>query len=422
VLLRDALFFLVDKPAGLLSVPGRGAAPDAASLLARWHAASASASPSSLFRSARAAGLLALGADGGAPRVVHRLDEATSGLLLLPRSAAALSAVAVLFAQRRVRKRYEAVLDCRAGGAALDAGAGEVDTPLGPNSHVPIVQTWREGGGGVGVVGGGGNGIPGPLGPLVGGRRGLKPALTRWRVLERGAGAARVLLEPVTGRTHQLRLHCALPPPLGLGCPVFGDRFYGDPRLCVESYQPRIAGVARDEGAGSVAALLRALEARRVALACAGTMPRLDSCALLRDAGAGAGAGPEARPVPRLLLHARELLLPDDFGGHWREGFGLAAAGEDADAEAAEAAEGGDAMDEEGGAEEEQLLLAADAPVASLRGEAASAGEDNNGDNEGRVFAVNEAVLPWPRFGWKNTATRRPAPRRVLRFSLPAPF
>jgi 23S rRNA-/tRNA-specific pseudouridylate synthase len=431
VLLRDALFLLVDKPAGLLSVPGRGGAASAAALLAAWHAAAdggggggggaTAAPPSSLFRSAAPAGLL--GGDG-APRVVHRLDEATSGLMLFPTSRAALSAVAVLFVQRRVRKRYEAVLDTRAGGGALDAGEGLVDTPLGPNSHVSIVQTWHSGdgaadagaaigggggGGGRSTGGGGGSGGEGgaaaapAASAVAGGRFGLKAAHTRWRVLERGAGAARVELEPLTGRTHQLRLHCALPPPLGLGCPVVGDKFYGDPRLCVESYQEQLTGRAPPvDGAGSVAALLRALDARRRALAVADDMPRLASCALL---GAGGGG---VRPAPRMLLHARELLIPDDFGGAWRAGLGLGDAGSCDDVEEGE--------DEDGA---EELLLAAAPPLAHLRGDAA---EEDSVAAAPHSLRVSARVERWPRFGFKNAATRRPAPRRVLRFCAPAPF
>ena len=409
MLLRDALFLLVDKPAGLLSVPGRGGAASAAALLAAWHAAAdggggdvaAAAPPSSLFRSAAPAGLL--GGDG-APRVVHRLDEATSGLMLFPTSRAALSAVAVLFVQRRVRKRYEAVLDTRAGGGALDAGEGLVDTPLGPNSHVSIVQTWPVVGGG-GGGGEGGAAVAPAASAVAGGRFGLKAAHTRWRVLERGAGAARVELEPLTGRTHQLRLHCALPPPLGLGCPVVGDKFYGDARLCVESYHHQLTGRAPPvDGAGSVAALLRALDARRRALASADDMPRLASCALL---GAGGGG---VRPAPRMLLHARELHVPDDFGGAWRAGLGLGDAGSGDDADVEGDGEDGDGVEE---------LLSAAPPLAHLRSDAA---EEDSVAAAPHSFRVSSRVERWPRFGFKNAATRRPAPRRVLRFCAPAPF
>lgn len=67
-------------------------------------------------------------------------------------------------------------------------------------------------------------------------QEGAKPSLTRWRVLERSPGMVRLRLEPLTGRTHQLRLHCALPPPFGLGAPIIGDHFYGDPSAVPRSF------------------------------------------------------------------------------------------------------------------------------------------------------------------------------------------
>ena len=423
VLLRDALFLLADKPAGLLSVPGRargsGAPTSAAELAAAWAGATPSQSslssaslPStsspppppppppperSLFRSAARAGLLA---GAGAPLVVHRLDEATSGLLLLPRSRGALSAVATLFVQRRVRKGYVAVLDTRGGGAALDAGEGVIDTPLGPNSHVPVLQTWgasvaaAAAAAAAGDIGGAGSGTPAP-------GRGLKSALTRWRVLERGVGSARVLLRPETGRTHQLRLHCALPPPLGLGSPVVGDRFYGDPRLCEVSYQTRLTDAVTDDGAGSVAALLKALDARRRTLATYDDMPRLASCAYIDGSGGGT-----VRSIPRMLLHASELSIPDDFGGCWEEGL---------EEEGPERA-GADRVFPRTGP------LAIPPPLADLRGEDAGAAGPETPAPAVPLLTVSATVEDWPRFGFRNAPNRRPAPRRVLHFALPAPF
>lgn len=67
-------------------------------------------------------------------------------------------------------------------------------------------------------------------------QEGAKPSLTRWKVLERSPGMVRLRLEPLTGRTHQLRLHCALPPPFGLGAPIIGDHFYGDPSAVPRSF------------------------------------------------------------------------------------------------------------------------------------------------------------------------------------------
>jgi len=163
----DTGLVVVNKPAGLLSVPGRGAdKQDCAWLRVRagW--------PDAL--------------------VVHRLDMATSGLLLFARGAARQRAVSMAFARRDVHKRYEALVD---GSPAGDAG--EIDLPLAADwPNRPRQQVDRMHG---------------------------KPSLTRWRVVSRGpAGQTRVSLEPVTGRSHQLRVHAA-----AMGWPVTGDPLYG---------------------------------------------------------------------------------------------------------------------------------------------------------------------------------------------------
>ena len=160
VLFADALFLVVNKPAGLLAVPGKAAGANAASLLESMWAREGrygGVGASSVFLSARGAGLLAPACGELRPRVVHRLDQATSGLMLFPLSAGALSAVATLFVQRRVRKRYEAVVDTRAYSLP-EEGEGVISTPLGANSHVPVLQTAEPG--------------------LA--RSTLKPALSRW--------------------------------------------------------------------------------------------------------------------------------------------------------------------------------------------------------------------------------------------------
>lgn len=168
----DAHRVVADKPAGLLSVPGRG--PDKADCLtARVQAAFADA------------------------LAVHRLDMATSGLVVFGRGAAAHRALSIAFAQRRVAKRYEAVV---AGLPAQDAG--EIDLPLRadwPNRPRQKVD------------------------PLLG-----KPSLTRWWVIahDAAAGTTRLALEPVTGRSHQLRLHLA-----SIGHPILGDDLYAPPEL-----------------------------------------------------------------------------------------------------------------------------------------------------------------------------------------------
>ncbi len=176
----DAHLIVIDKPAGLLAVPGRGAVGRdclAARVQQRW--------PDAL--------------------VVHRLDMATSGLMLFARGAAMHRALSRAFAAREVAKRYEALV----AGLPADDG-GEIDAP--------IAADW-------------------PLRPrrVVDAAWG-RPALTRWRVLARDAAneRTRVALEPHTGRTHQLRVHLA-----HIGHPIVGDALYAPmhaaPRLMLHA-------------------------------------------------------------------------------------------------------------------------------------------------------------------------------------------
>lgn len=165
---------IVDKPAGLLSVPGR-TEPDCAS-----------------------ARVQALYADA---LIVHRLDQATSGLLLFARGAQAQRELSADFAARRVGKVYVAVVAGRLEGAGL------IDQPLGadwPNRPRQQVD------------------------PVRG-----KPSQTRWRVLGHEGGHTRVALEPLTGRSHQLRVHLA-----HLGHAILGDALYAAPPIAAAS--PRL--------------------------------------------------------------------------------------------------------------------------------------------------------------------------------------
>lgn len=162
----DAQLIAVDKPAGLLAVPGR-TEPDclAARVQAVWPDA----------------------------RVVHRLDMATSGLMLFARGAAAQRRLGDAFAARLVHKRYVAIV-----GGLVDADAGEIDLPLAADwPRRPLQRVDHERG---------------------------RPSLTRWRVLARDAasGRTRMLLEPVSGRSHQLRVHLQ-----AIGHPIVGDALYG---------------------------------------------------------------------------------------------------------------------------------------------------------------------------------------------------
>jgi len=173
----DDALVVIDKPAGLLAVPGRGAdKQDCAALRVQ-----------SMFADAL---------------VVHRLDMATSGLMVFGRGTAAQRALSISFAQRVVDKRYVAVV---AGTLADDEG--EIDLPLAAD--------W-------------------PARPLqkVDHERG-KPSHTRWRVLARSEHATRLELEPLTGRSHQLRVHL-----LAIGHPIVGDTLYAPPP--VRASAPRL--------------------------------------------------------------------------------------------------------------------------------------------------------------------------------------
>jgi len=164
----DARLIVVNKPSGLLSVPGRG--PDKQDC--------ASARVQQQFADAL---------------IVHRLDQATSGLLLLARGAAAQRELSQAFATRRVGKRYVAVV---AGQLAQDEL--EIDLPLltdWPNRPRQMVDTQRG-----------------------------KPSQTRLRVLARAADSTRVELVPLTGRTHQLRVHM-----MAIGHAILGDALYASP-------------------------------------------------------------------------------------------------------------------------------------------------------------------------------------------------
>lgn len=163
----DALLAL-NKPAGLLCVPGRGA--DKADCLATR---------------AQAAWRDAL--------IVHRLDMATSGLVLMARGAAMQRALSDAFANRTVDKRYVAVVHGR-----LEPAEGRIELPL--------IADWP-------------NRPRQRVDPAHG-----KPSLTHYRVIahDTAADTTRVELTPVTGRSHQLRVHlCAI------GHPIVGDALYG---------------------------------------------------------------------------------------------------------------------------------------------------------------------------------------------------
>lgn len=185
VLYADDALLVLDKPAGLLCVPGRG--PDKQDCLATRAQA--------LYPDAL---------------VVHRLDMATSGLVLMGRGPLAQRALSMAFEQRRIGKRYEAVVDGRWALAPNDADDwGLIDLPIRldwPRRPLSIVD------------------------PVDG-----KPSQTRWQVLAHDAqrGSTRLALEPVTGRSHQLRLHLA-----AQGHAILGDPLYAS--ALVQARAPRL--------------------------------------------------------------------------------------------------------------------------------------------------------------------------------------
>ena len=167
VVYEDDHLLILDKPSGLLSVPGK-AEEHADSLELR-------------VRSAYPEALL-----------VHRLDMDTSGIMVFARNKAAQRHLGMQFEKRGMKKTYVARV---AGLMANDAGTVEL----------PLILDW-------------------PNRPLqiVDHEKG-KSAITGWHVLEREQDATRVDLRPETGRTHQLRVHMQ-----AIGHTILGDRFYGD--------------------------------------------------------------------------------------------------------------------------------------------------------------------------------------------------
>ena len=175
----DDDLLLAEKPSGLLSVPGRSA-ENQDCVVAR------------------------LQRDYPDALTVHRLDQVTSGLLLHARGKPMQAALSMQFEQRRVGKGYEALVEGLVAGEA-----GEI--------ALPLICDW-----------------PNRPKQMVDFERG-KPALTRWQVLGRDPAArqTRVALQPLTGRSHQLRLHLA-----SIGHPIVGDVMYGAqpaPRVCLHA-------------------------------------------------------------------------------------------------------------------------------------------------------------------------------------------
>lgn len=183
ILYQDETLIVVDKPAGLLSVPGR-----------RYHH-----QDSVLSRLRRQL------PDYDFLQVAHRLDQATSGILVLTTSQSAHAALGQQFSQRRVHKTYEAILS-----RPVAKDSGTIKLPLWGNPKQRPLQS-------VNIENG-------------------KPSITYFQILQTGQ-RPRVNFTPHTGRTHQLRVHAAHPQ--GLNSPILGDTLYGQTdqiqRLCLHA-------------------------------------------------------------------------------------------------------------------------------------------------------------------------------------------
>ena len=165
IVYQDDDLVVLDKPSGLLSVPGK----------AKEHADSLQTRVQRVFPSAS---------------VVHRLDMATSGLMLMALNKAAHRHLSRQFELRQTHKSYQALIF-----GQPQQESGEIDLPLicdWPNRPKQMVDHLRG-----------------------------KKALTRWQVVSRAQNSCRVDLFPITGRSHQLRVHM-----LSMGHPIIGDKLY----------------------------------------------------------------------------------------------------------------------------------------------------------------------------------------------------
>ena len=155
--------------------------------------------------------------NGKRPRLVHRIDAGTSGVLIVARTQPAAAHLSEQFAKRRVKKTYLALVS----GRLPDAADGVIGTAL---RKVPSDRGGRE-----------------KMVPAEDGQKGALAAQTHWHVLSRGGVHALLEASPVTGRMHQIRAHLA-----ALGCPILGDRIYGSgnlsaPRLMLHAARLEIA-------------------------------------------------------------------------------------------------------------------------------------------------------------------------------------
>ncbi|WP_347252661.1 RNA pseudouridine synthase [Legionella sp.] len=151
------------------------------------------------------------------PALAHRLDKDTSGCLVLGRHVEALRRLGALFANDKIEKTYWAITH-----NIPKEQEGEINLPLAPQSkkkHLWWMKIDEENG---------------------------KPSLTHYRVLAHNNQFSWIELTPKTGRTHQLRVHCA-----AIGCPIVGDRIYGQndgfENLCLHAYSIKIPLYSKKE-------------------------------------------------------------------------------------------------------------------------------------------------------------------------------
>lgn len=170
IVYEDEWLLVVNKPAGMLSVPGKEALNSVYQFLHERYP------------------------EATGPMLVHRLDMATSGLLLAAKDKDTHQVLQALFSGRQIKKRYTAILS-----GTVSSDEGVISLPLCPNLHDRPRQ-------------------------IVSFEHG-KPAVTRYKVLERKNGKTLIAFYPLTGRTHQLRVHAAHQQ--GLSCPIVGDELYG---------------------------------------------------------------------------------------------------------------------------------------------------------------------------------------------------
>tara|TARA_R110002126_G_scaffold258905_1_gene401894 strand:+ start:7845 stop:8516 length:672 start_codon:yes stop_codon:yes gene_type:complete len=172
VLYEDEQLLVVNKPAKLLTVPGR-------------HPANQDCLINRVQR------------EWPSATVVHRLDYDTSGIVLLPLTKRALSELSKQFQSRAIRKQYQALV-----AGVVQQKRGEINLPIAADeANRPLYKICQHSG---------------------------KASLTQYQVISRDRKIAesRLLLSPVTGRSHQLRLHLK-----AIGHPILGDTFYGNPEV-----------------------------------------------------------------------------------------------------------------------------------------------------------------------------------------------